>query len=74
MIKRPGTTWWTFEAARNDSNMNQFSRLASLCWLANTDFLPCGIEAVINYAAKYAINPSLKQARGDFQSHPTTCF
>ena len=54
MIKRSGKTWWTFEAARNDSQMNQFSRLASLCWLANTDFSPCtGIEAVINYAAKY---------------------
>jgi hypothetical protein len=54
MIKHPGKTWWTFEAARNDSHMNQFSRLASLCWLANTDFSPCtGIEAVINYAAKY---------------------
>jgi ATP-dependent DNA helicase PIF1 len=43
-----------FEAARNDSHMNQFIRLASLCWFANTDFSPCtGIEAVINYVAKY---------------------
>jgi len=54
MIKPPGKPEWTFEAARNDSHMNQFSRLASLCWLANTDFSPCtGIEAVINYTAKY---------------------
>ena len=54
MIKRLGKTWWTFEAARNDSYMNQFSRLASLCWLANTNFSPCTrIEAVINYASKY---------------------
>ena len=34
--------------------MNQFNRLITLCWLANTDISPCtGIEAVINYAAKY---------------------
>jgi ATP-dependent DNA helicase PIF1 len=61
IIKRPGKTWWAFEAARNDSRMNQFNRLVSLCWLANTDFSPCtGIEAVINYAAKYCSKSELQ--------------
>src|SRR5208282_6575643 len=34
--------------------MNQFNRLISICWLANTDISPyTGIEAIINYAVKY---------------------
>ncbi len=54
LIQRPGKSWWAFEAERNDSFMNQFNRLISLCWLANTDISPCtSIQAVVNYAAKY---------------------
>jgi hypothetical protein len=34
--------------------MNQYNPLIALCWPANTDCSPCtGVEAVINYAAKY---------------------
>src|SRR6266516_4700782 len=36
LIKRPGKTWWALEAARNDSHMNQFNPLITMCWLANT--------------------------------------
>ncbi|EAQ84302.1 hypothetical protein CHGG_10706 [Chaetomium globosum CBS 148.51] len=61
LIGRPGKTWWSFEAVRNDSPMNQYNRLITLCWLANTDISPCtGIEAVINYAAKYCSKTETK--------------
>jgi ATP-dependent DNA helicase PIF1 len=54
MIRHPGKTWWSFEGRRNDTLMNQYNRLITLAWLANTDISPCsGVEAVINYAAKY---------------------
>ena len=54
LIRQPGRTWFSFEAARNDAHMNQFNHLISLCWLANTDVSPCtSVTAVINYAAKY---------------------
>lgn len=54
VVKRQGKTWWSFESERNDSHMNQYNPLIALCWLANTDCSPCtGVEAVINYAAKY---------------------
>ncbi|EAQ89410.1 hypothetical protein CHGG_06029 [Chaetomium globosum CBS 148.51] len=61
LVRRPGKTWWSFEAVRNDSHMNQYNRLITLCWLANTDISPCtGIEAVINYAAKYCSKTETK--------------
>jgi ATP-dependent DNA helicase PIF1 len=35
--------------------MNQYNRLITLAWLANTGISPCsGVEAVINYVAKYS--------------------
>ncbi|EAQ86310.1 hypothetical protein CHGG_07563 [Chaetomium globosum CBS 148.51] len=61
LVRRPGKTWWSFEAVRNDSHMNQYNRLITLCWLRNTDISPCtGIEAVINYAAKYCSKTETK--------------
>ncbi|KAH6640312.1 hypothetical protein F5144DRAFT_484970 [Chaetomium tenue] len=54
VIERAGKGWWSFEAERNDTHLNQYNPLLSLCWLANTDCSPCtSVEAVINYAAKY---------------------
>ena len=54
VVKRQGKRWWSFEAERNDTHMNQYNPLISLCWLANTDCSPCtSVQAVINYAAKY---------------------
>jgi hypothetical protein len=54
VIKRPGKGWWSFEAERNDTHLNQYNPLIALCWLANIDCSPCtSEEAVINYAAKY---------------------
>ena len=54
VIERAGKGWWSFEAERNDTHLNQYNPLLSLCWLANTDCSPCtSAEAVINYAAKY---------------------
>jgi hypothetical protein len=49
-----GKGWWSFEAERNDTHLNQYNALITLCWLANIDCSPCtSVEAVINYAAKY---------------------
>lgn len=54
VLKRLGKTWWSFEAERNDTHMNQYNPLITLCWPTNTDCSPCtGVEAVINYAGKY---------------------
>ena len=54
LIQREGTSWWIFEAERNDQLMNHYVRTISLGWLANIDFSPCtSLQAVINYAGKY---------------------
>jgi ATP-dependent DNA helicase PIF1 len=54
LIQREGTSWWIFEAKRNDELMNHYVRAISLGWLANIDFSPCtSLQAVINYAGKY---------------------
>src|SRR6516162_9771888 len=54
LIQREGTSWWIFEAERNDQLMNHYVRAVSLGWLANIDFSPCtSLQAVINYAGKY---------------------
>ncbi|EAQ88882.1 hypothetical protein CHGG_05501 [Chaetomium globosum CBS 148.51] len=54
VIEMAGKGWWSFEAERNDTHLNQYNPLLSLCWLANTDCSPCtSAEAVINHAAKY---------------------
>ncbi|KAG6977910.1 hypothetical protein FocnCong_v009922 [Fusarium oxysporum f. sp. conglutinans] len=51
---RQGQSYFSFEAARNDSLMNHYNRCLSLGWLANIDISPCtSLQAVINYAAKY---------------------
>jgi len=55
MMKRPGKAWWSFLPRRNDQFLNQYNPVSILAWLANTDFSPCtSLQAVINYAAKYA--------------------
>ncbi|KAJ6437024.1 hypothetical protein O9K51_10321 [Purpureocillium lavendulum] len=54
VVRRQGQSYFSFEAARNDSLMNHYSRCLSLGWLANIDISPCtSLQAVINYAAKY---------------------
>ncbi|KAI0121499.1 ATP-dependent DNA helicase PIF1 [Hypoxylon sp. NC0597] len=54
IVEKEGRSWYTFEAERNDTHLNQFSRMVSLCWLANIDISPyTSVQAVINYAAKY---------------------
>ncbi|KAK0703240.1 hypothetical protein B0T26DRAFT_730422 [Lasiosphaeria miniovina] len=53
VIRKLGKKWWLFEAQRNDTYMNQYNPLISLCWLANTNCPPCtGVQAVVNYAAE----------------------
>lgn len=54
VVRRQGQSYFSFEAARNDSLMNHYNRCLSLGWLANIDISPCtSLQAVINYAAKY---------------------
>ena len=54
VVQRQGQSYFSFEAARNDSLMNHYNRCLSLGWLANIDIAPCtSLQAVINYAAKY---------------------
>ena len=54
LIQREGTSYFVFEAARNDTLMNHFNPTLALGWLANIDISPCtSLKAVINYAAKY---------------------
>lgn len=54
LVKRPGNKFYSFEAERNDANLNPYNPLISLSWLANTDLSPCtSKQAVINYAGKY---------------------
>ncbi|KAH0826840.1 hypothetical protein AYO21_07253 [Fonsecaea monophora] len=49
-----GSTFYRFQPARNDGRLNNYNRLVSLAWLANTDIAPCtGAVAVLNYIAKY---------------------
>jgi hypothetical protein len=37
VVKRPGKGWWSFQAERNDTHLNQYNPLVALCWLANID-------------------------------------
>ena len=54
LVCREGTSYYVFEAARNDDLMNQFNPTLLLGWLANIDISPCtSLQAVINYAGKY---------------------
>jgi hypothetical protein len=63
VIKRPGKGWWSFEADRNDTHLNQYNPLVAVCWLANIDCSPCtSVEAVINYAAEYCSKPESQTA------------
>lgn len=63
LITLPGKTWWSFQAQRNDPWLNQYSRIITFAWLANTDISPCtSVEAVINYAAKYCAKAENKTA------------
>ena len=63
LVKLPERKAWTFEPKRNDTLMNPFNPLVSLCWLANTDFSPCCDPlAVSNYAAKYCSKAETQSA------------
>ncbi|KAH7115546.1 PLC-like phosphodiesterase [Dactylonectria macrodidyma] len=54
VIRKKGRSYYVFEAARNDSLMNNFNPAIILGWLANIDISPCtSLQAVITYAAKY---------------------
>ncbi|EMT66854.1 DNA repair and recombination protein pif1, mitochondrial, partial [Fusarium odoratissimum] len=54
VIRKEGRSYYVFEAARNDSLMNNFNPAIILGWLANIDISPCtSLQAVITYAAKY---------------------
>lgn len=54
LATRAGRNWWFLDPQRNDTHLNQYNPLVSLCWLANIDISPCtSVDAVINYAAKY---------------------
>ncbi|KAH7230301.1 hypothetical protein B0J15DRAFT_473109 [Fusarium solani] len=54
VIKKEDRSYYVFEAARNDSLMNNFNPAIILGWLANIDISPCtSLQAVITYAAKY---------------------
>ncbi|KAM6505378.1 hypothetical protein FSOLCH5_014598 [Fusarium solani] len=54
VIGREGRSYYIFEAAQNDSLMNQFNPAIILGWLANIDISPyTSLQAVITYAAKY---------------------
>ena len=63
LIVREGRKAWVFEPERNDTHLNQYNPLVSLCWLANTDFSPCcDPQAVANYAGKYCTKAEEKSA------------
>lgn len=52
--KPPGSTYFRLFPARNDPAMNNYSRLLSMAWQANTDVNPCtGRHAVVHYVSKY---------------------
>jgi hypothetical protein len=66
LVKLPERKVWTFEPKRNDTLMNPFNLLVTLCWLANTDFSPCcDPQAVSNYAAKYYSKAETQSATYD---------
>ncbi|KAJ3455288.1 hypothetical protein MRS44_013888 [Fusarium solani] len=48
VIRKEGRSYYVFEAARNDSLMNNFNPAIILGWLANIDISPCtSLQAVI---------------------------
>ena len=52
--KGEGEGYYRLYAKRNDPDMNNYSRLVSMAWLANTDISPCtGEHAVVHYMSKY---------------------
>lgn len=63
LVKFEGRKAWTFDPARNDTHLNQYNPLVSLCWLANTDISPCcDHQAVSNYASKYCSKAETQSA------------
>ncbi|KAH7038972.1 hypothetical protein B0J12DRAFT_606491, partial [Macrophomina phaseolina] len=53
--------YYSFDGARNDEWLNNYCRVVSYGWLANTDVTPCtGSQAVLNYIAKYCSTAETK--------------
>ncbi|KAJ9297950.1 hypothetical protein DTO271G3_4171 [Paecilomyces variotii] len=50
----PGLGYYVIYPKHNNPTLNRFNTLVTICWKANTDFLPCtGSQAILNYLAKY---------------------
>ncbi|KIX04765.1 uncharacterized protein Z518_05635 [Rhinocladiella mackenziei CBS 650.93] len=59
--KAMGSSYLRFQPVRNDGRLNNYNRLVSLAWLANTDIAPCtGSRAVLNYIGKYCTKAEQK--------------
>ncbi|KAJ5558356.1 hypothetical protein N7461_002328 [Penicillium sp. DV-2018c] len=53
--KPPGSSYYRYYPARDDSNLNAYNALISLAWKANIDIAPCtGRRALMEYIAKYS--------------------
>jgi ATP-dependent DNA helicase PIF1 len=62
MVKKPiSKIFLYFEPTRNDGRLNNYNRLVSLLWLANTDIAPyISSRAVLKYIGKYCIKAEQK--------------